>query len=194
MSELGSRKKLFERPDMSTHHINNKKYYESLPQKRIAVGALLFYKSELLILRPAHTTDFLDNPVARNWVLPGGIVEAEESPEEALRREIKNQLQLKVQTTRLLTVDYIHNVDVRGEYLHFLFECKALSESQVLGMKTKKDEIKDYKFTDRDNALLVLNINAARRLASSFESLRNGTEMNYLEDGLVPYFKDDIAL
>lgn len=175
---------------MRTHHINNKKYYESLPRKRVAVGALLFYQTKLLILRPTYTTDYLDTPIARNWILPGGIVEAEESPEEALRREINAQLHIDVKATRLITVDYLRNFDVRGEYLHFLFECKELSESQVLGMKTKTDEIKDYKFTDRDNALSILNRNAARRLASLFESLRNGTEMNYLEDGLAPYFKD----
>jgi ADP-ribose pyrophosphatase YjhB (NUDIX family) len=177
---------------MSIHHIRNKDYYQSLPKKRLAIGALIFYREQLLILKPTYTQDPLDQPLVRNWILPGGIVEAEESPEEALRREIKAQLEIEVEPTRLITVDYIHNIDVRGEYVYFLFETKALSESQAQKTKPLAEEIKDYKFVDIEKALMILNTNAARRIESALISMQDGINVNYLEDGNSPFFKADI--
>ena len=85
---------------------DDKEFYASLPKKRIGAGALLFYNSELLIVQPTY------NP---GWILPGGTLEAEESPLEGLHREVHEELGIEIEPLTLLAVDYIHNRDVKGE-------------------------------------------------------------------------------
>ena len=61
-------------------------YVASLARKRMAAGALF---------RDANGRVLLVNPVYKNtWDLPGGAVEAEESPHAACRREVAEELGL----------------------------------------------------------------------------------------------------
>ena len=131
---------------MTSHHINNKEFYDSLPKKRIGVAAVVLYRHQLLLLKPSYVIEHIDNPEARNWVLPGGIVEAEESPLEALLRELQQQLRLSIKPLRLMSVDYIHNTDARGEYLQLLFEIKELNATEVQNIKLNQIDFKDFQF------------------------------------------------
>ena len=73
-------------------------YVQSLPRKRMAAGAL-FVDSASRIL--------LVDPVYRDtWDLPGGAVEAEESPYAACRREVAEGLGLDRPPGRVLAVDW----------------------------------------------------------------------------------------
>lgn len=149
-------------------------FYSSLPKKRIGSCALLFYKRDLLIVQPTY------NP---GWILPGGTVEAEESPLEALNREIKEELHIHVEPTRLLSVDYISNRDVKGEYIQFLFGCKDLSESQVQSIKLLPYELNDFKFSPIEKALEMLVPAVAKRVESTLASQENFAGGIYLENG-----------
>src|SRR5580698_2595805 len=61
-------------------------YVASLARKRMAVGALC---------RDGKGKVLLVDPVYRDtWDLPGGAVEAEESPQAACRREVAEELRL----------------------------------------------------------------------------------------------------
>ncbi|QDK38537.1 NUDIX hydrolase [Bdellovibrio sp. NC01] len=164
---------------------DDKEYYDSLPRKRIGTGALIFYKNQILVVQPTY------NP---SWLLPGGTVEAEESPLEGLHREMKTQLNLKIEPTRLIAVDYIHNRDVKGEYVQFLFETKELNELQAQGIKLASEELKDYKFVDIEQAIGMLTASAAKRLESALISLQDGQLTTYLEDGNLPSFRAQMAL
>lgn len=172
---------------MASHHINNKEFYESLPKKRIGVTAVISYRHQYLVLKPSYVVEPLDNPQARNWVLPGGIVEAEESPLEGLHREIKMQLGLSINPLRLMSVDYIHNIDSRGEYLQFLFEVQELNESEAQSLQLDKIDFKDFEFMDLEKAIILLTLPAARRLEKALLAQQVGLTHTYLEDGHDPY-------
>jgi len=49
----------------------------------------------------------LVNPTYKpGWELPGGVVEADESPADACRREVREELGLDVEVGELMCVDY----------------------------------------------------------------------------------------
>jgi len=169
---------------MSLAFKNDKEYYDSLPKKSIGVGGLLFYQNQLLLVQ----TFYRDG-----WLLPGGTVEAEESPLEGFRREMKESLNLHIDPTRLIAVDYIHNRDVTGEYIQFLFEAKTLTESQVQNIRCRPDDYKEFKFVDIEKAPGLLVKGAARRLESALIALQDGLITTYLEDGNLPLFRKEMA-
>ncbi len=153
-------------------------FYASLPKKRIGACALLFYKHDLLIVQPTY------NP---GWILPGGTVEAEESPLEGLHREIQEELQIRIEPTILLSIDYISNRDVKGEYVQFLFACKDLTENQVQNIKLPLYELNDFKFAPIEQALKLLVPAVAKRVESTLNSQEKIPGAIYLENGRTLY-------
>jgi 8-oxo-dGTP diphosphatase len=152
-------------------------FYASLPKKRIGVGALLFHKGDLLIVQPTY------NP---GWILPGGTVEAEESPLEALHRELREELDLAIEPLSLLAVDYIPNRDVKGEYLQMLFSAKDLSDDQAQHIHLQAYELKDYLFVSLETAYKLLTPLVAERVKSGIAILDATTPLPYLENGHEP--------
>ena len=72
-------------------------YYASLPRKRIGAG---------LLCRDADDRILLVQPTYKpTWELPGGAVEAGESPAACAAREVKEELGVDLPIGRLLVVD-----------------------------------------------------------------------------------------
>ncbi|MGE5086817.1 MAG: NUDIX domain-containing protein [Bacillota bacterium] len=145
-----------------------------LPVKRIGSGVLLFYKGQLLIIQPAYSSD---------WLLPGGIVEAEESPLEGLVREVQEDLGITITPTQILSVDYVRNVDMMGEYISFLFAAQNLTEKEAQQIRLASNDFTDFRFVDIDVALRLLAPRVARRVASTVQSVCEGDKVSYLENG-----------
>ncbi|MGZ3772771.1 MAG: NUDIX domain-containing protein [Pseudobdellovibrionaceae bacterium] len=151
-----------------------REFYASLPKKRVGAGILLFYKNDLLIVQPTYMS---------GWILPGGTVEAEESPYEGLIREIKEELGLNIAPSKLLCVDYISNRDVKGEYIQFLFTAKELTESEARNIRLPSHELRDFKFVSLEKAMEFLNPSVAKRVSSALEAQSSGIGAIYLENG-----------
>jgi ADP-ribose pyrophosphatase YjhB (NUDIX family) len=152
-------------------------FYASLPKKRIGVGALLFHKGDLLIVQPTY------NP---GWILPGGTVEAEESPLEALHREVWEETSLKIEPMKLLAVDYIANRDVKGEYLQLLFSAKDLTDDQAQSIHLQEYELKDFCFVQLEVAYKMLTPLVAERVKNALNTLEQDIAAPYLENGHSP--------
>ncbi|HEV3269860.1 MAG TPA: NUDIX hydrolase [Candidatus Rhabdochlamydia sp.] len=93
-----------------------------------AVSGIIFCseKKKILLIKRR------DIPV---WVLPGGGVEAQETPEEAVVREIYEETGLSVQIVRKVA-EYLP-VNKLTQLTH-LFECSALQGNLQTGMETKE--------------------------------------------------------
>src|SRR5882724_3664785 len=74
-------------------------YVASLARKRMAAGALFLDEDGRVLL--------VDPIYRETWDLPGGAVEAEESPQAACRREVAEELGLDRQPGRVLAVDWV---------------------------------------------------------------------------------------
>lgn len=111
------------------------------------------YKSGLLILH-ADNTSFLavkkNDPKMQEWIMPGGKIEPGETPEEALAREIKEELQCRIE---LKSVYFINEYEAPaagapGMMLHLklysgtlLGNPVASAELSLLGWLGKQDAI-----------------------------------------------------
>ena len=68
-------------------------------QKVLASGCILRDQSgRILLVKPTYKP---------GWEIPGGMVEANESPVQACLREAREELGLEVRLGRLLCVDYV---------------------------------------------------------------------------------------
>lgn len=73
-------------------------YVASLPRKRMAVAALI---------RDASDRALLVSPIYEgSWLVPGGVVDAGESPHAVCRREVAEETGLSLPQGRILAVDW----------------------------------------------------------------------------------------
>jgi ADP-ribose pyrophosphatase YjhB (NUDIX family) len=68
--------------------LSRAEYLASLPRRRIAAGALIRDQTGRICLVDPTYKDF--------WQLPGGTVEADESPSAGCRREVREELGLEI--------------------------------------------------------------------------------------------------
>lgn len=86
----------------------------------IVTAALLLNGSQILITkRPAHKQQ------GGFWEFPGGKLQSGETPQEALKRELKEELDLDAEIGQIFEVVY-HRYDW-GPVLILAYECRPLS-------------------------------------------------------------------
>ncbi len=155
--------------------IDPKIYYKTLPQKRMAVGALFFNEQgQILILRASYK---------KYWTLPGGVVEKDESLDMALRREVKEELDIDFAVAKLAVLDYcfpkvVNNVQ-NTESLQILFDCGVITKKIAALIKIDGEEILEFRFCSLEEALKLLGLPLKKRIKSYLD----GKNVVYLENG-----------
>ncbi len=136
-------------------------------------GALFFNKkNELLIVKPSYKD---------HWSIPGGVIDANESPREACVREIKEEIGLSISEPRFLSVAYYRNAGTeKGEGLQFMFYGGILDDDMVAHIILQKEELSAYKFVSIDDALQLLGKGLAVRLPFCINAI-NQEKPVYLE-------------
>lgn len=147
-------------------------FYNSLPRKRSAVGVLIFRDEKILVLEPTYKP---------NWLVPGGVVEASESPFEAAIRECQEEIGHKVEITKFLCADYKRGNPEIGDAVHFLFLGKLGTNSEI---KIDEKEIKRSVWLSPEEALLKFDSHLATRVRCGLKALSEGRPY-YCEDGEV---------
>ena len=122
----------------------------------------------------------LVNPTYKpGWELPGGVVEADESPADACRREVKEELGIDVEVGELMCVDYNRATADYLESLMFLFRVRSLSPEQAAAITLSAAEVSEFRFCTLEEAHELLPVRVARRLAAVLDG---GSYGRYLED------------
>ena len=149
-------------------------YPSDLPAKRMGAGALFFDESDrLLLVEPNYKTE---------WEIPGGVVEAGESPWAACCREIEEELGLTRRPTRLLCVDWVPPSADRSEGLMLVFDGGILSRAEVGNIWLPVVELRSYAFCALEEAAGRLSQPMTRRITACLEARMTGT-VAVLEDG-----------
>ena len=150
--------------------MNTKAYLQSLPKKRMGAGCLFFNSDgKILIIKPNYKN---------NWSIPGGVVEANESPRQACIREVQEEIGIKCQPEKLLCVDYVSDTNNNDESLQFIFLGGIIAEKEIA---IADREISAYQFLEPEKALNLLSHRLCRRVDKCLENLDNDRSL-YLED------------
>ncbi|MFE5852300.1 NUDIX domain-containing protein [Streptomyces sp. NPDC056500] len=123
--------------------IPNSDYDRALPGKRVAAGVLFFDDQDRVML-----VDPIDKDP---WEIPGGAVEADESPRAGAHREIKEELGLDLQSGRLLAVDWTPPRPDRSEGVVFIYDGGHLTAEQLATIQLQPDELRRYEFMPLHN-------------------------------------------
>jgi len=149
-------------------------YTATLPRKRMGSGVLL---------RDAADRILLVEPVYKDyWELPGGAVDADESPYDAAVRELKEELGLSVTPGRLLVVDWVPPRTGRTEGVMFLYDGGVLDPVRAAEIHLPAEELRSWAWSTLPQAQQRLSDLLARRAAAALEAARSGVTV-YLENG-----------
>lgn len=128
-----------------------------------------------MLVRPTHK---------EHWDIPVGYVEEGESPLQACVREVAEELGLRVEITRLLTVDWAPRPD-EGDKMLFVFDGGRLTADQLAAIVFEDGEIGEWTFVD-DSQLDDLTIPRLVRRIRATPQARREAQTAYLEQGTVP--------
>ncbi|HIT75586.1 MAG TPA: NUDIX hydrolase [Candidatus Avipropionibacterium avicola] len=145
-----------------------------LPTKRIAADCLLFTEDgRIVLVKPTYKEP---------WDLPGGAVERDESPRDAARREVREELGLTVDPGSLLVVDWLRRQGEFTEVLALLFDGGVLTPETLASCAPDHREISEVRSIDPALAAEFLEPETFSRVAAAL-AVRESGQTVYLEDG-----------
>ncbi|MFI1994883.1 NUDIX domain-containing protein [Actinoplanes sp. NPDC020271] len=148
----------------------------TLPRKRMGAGALLTdNQGRVLLVEPTYK-DY--------WEIPGGAVEADESPLTAVSRELKEELGLPVRPGRLLVTDWVPPREGRTEGLMMLFDGGTLAPEQTSQIRLPIEELRSWAWCTEQEAGERLSELLARRITAALRARADGIAL-YLENGSI---------
>ncbi len=147
-----------------------------LPRIPASAGALIFdRRGRLLVVNPTYK---------EHWTIPGGIMEADgETPWEACRREVREEVGLHVDAGRLVVVDFLRPKAAKPGGMRFLFDCGAMDDDVLRSISLQAEELSEHRLLKPDKALSLLSRPLRRRVGAALASPA-ARAYQYLEDGL----------
>jgi ADP-ribose pyrophosphatase YjhB (NUDIX family) len=125
----------------------------------------------------------LVDPVYKEmWDLPGGAVEAEESPHAACRREVAEELGLDRVPGRVLAVDWVPSRPERPEGLIVVYDGGVLPGDEAGKIAVADSELAGFAFVSPGEVAGLVTPLLARRIAACLDAVAAGT-VAALEDG-----------
>jgi 8-oxo-dGTP pyrophosphatase MutT (NUDIX family) len=143
-----------------------------MPRKRVAAGAVIRDPGgRLLMVEPRYKP---------TWDIPGGIVEADETPLDACRREIREELGLDLPVDRLLVVDWVPRRGVWHDAVLFVFDGGTVTPDQLAAVTLPPDELAAVRLVCLDQATDHIRPSMQRRLRAALDVADAGAS------GIVP--------
>jgi 8-oxo-dGTP pyrophosphatase MutT (NUDIX family) len=149
-----------------------------IARKRVAAGALfLDERGRILLVNPTYKPE---------WEIPGGMVEADEAPLTACRREIFEEIGLPITPDTLLSIGYLQAHSDRGDALRLIFWGGVLDAVTIAQIRLQAEELSEYRFVTLDEAAALLRPTLHAQIAqclSNVTALRQGQSLqNYWEE------------
>ena len=142
------------------------------PKKRMGAGVLIRdEQGRVLLVEPTYK---------QSWEIPGGAVEADESPRATCAREVEEELGLTRAVGRLLCMEWQGPEPDRSESLMFIYDGGVLSDASTIRLPSNELALFRFVAPDEMDALMVARL--ARRIRAALWALAEGT-MAELVDG-----------
>lgn len=129
----------------------------------VAVVAAIIRKNGKILIAQRKADSKLE---ASRWEFPGGKIEFGEHPEEALRREIKEELGIRIKVKKLHSV-LSHVYDFKGRKLHVVL--LVFLADHVSG-KVRNLDVQDSRWIRRDQLREFEFVPADRKLVEELSS------------------------
>lgn len=130
-------------------------------------------EGRVLLVEPVYKDD---------WEIPGGCVDADESPYDAAVRELKEELGLSVRPGRLLAVDWVAPRLGRTEGVMFVYDGGVLAPARAAEIQLPPDELRSWAWCTAKEAEERLSDLLARRVTAAVRAKADGVTV-YLENG-----------
>lgn len=141
-------------------------------RKRVAADVLLRDPAgRVLLVKPTYKP---------GWDLPGGMAEANEPPEQAARRELREELGREVTLHGLLVVDWVPPHGPWDDQLAFVFDGGTVDSAEELA--PCDHELSESRFVTTDDAYELVTQRLWHRLTAALRALDEGGPA-YLHDG-----------
>jgi 8-oxo-dGTP diphosphatase len=145
--------------------------FRELPKKRVGAGvAIVDEDLRILLVEPTYKD---------TWEVPGGMVELEESPRQAARRECFEELGFNVEIGRLLVIDWVIQGRTPGDGLMLMYATGFVDTSQIA---LPPEELRSWEWCDRNAVSARVKDFQARRIFAALDALRDATFVE-LENG-----------
>ncbi|MEU3308046.1 NUDIX domain-containing protein [Nocardiopsis sp. NPDC055551] len=153
--------------------LSEEDFFASLPATRGSAGALIrSAEGDVLLVRRVYAPD-------RPWGIPGGMMEAGESPLTACLRELAEELGVPASPRALLVTDWAPPAPPRTPALHWLFRVEVSSEEFVL----PEEELSGWAWVPPEKLEEYLVGRSARRMIAGVHVDDHSGGPVYLEDG-----------
>lgn len=117
----------------------------------------------------------LVDPVYRDsWDVPGGVVEAEESPHSACRREVAEEIGLDRPVGRVLAVDWVPSRADYPEGLVVIYDGGVLSRSEIAAIRVPDEELDGFAFVPPARVAAQVEPIVGRRIQACLNALDSG--------------------
>ena len=154
------------RPATSSGYVEPEQWYAQLATHYAAVGALITDpRGRVLLVKPNYR-DY--------WTLPGGMVDADETPEDACARELSEELGLGLQIGPLLVIDWAPAYGRRPRPItYFLFDAGTLTDPGQI--RLQDNELEHWALVPPRQAAARLASHTAARLPVAVAARDSGT-------------------
>lgn len=144
----------------------------NLPKKRMGAGVLIRDdRGRVLLVEPTYK---------ESWEIPGGAVEADESPRTACAREVEEELGLRRAVGRLLCLEWQGPEPDSSESLMFIYDGGVLSDPSTIRLAA--DELASFRFVHPDDMDTLMVARLPRRIRAALRALTDGTVVE-MENG-----------
>jgi 8-oxo-dGTP pyrophosphatase MutT (NUDIX family) len=145
--------------------------WAALPRKRVGAGVVLVDAGgRVLLVEPTYKP---------GWEVPGGMVEANESPRAAVARECLEELGVEVAVGRLLVVDWVPPGRRPDDGLMLLYTGEVDGAQPIV---LQADELRSWRWCDAAETEDRTTPFMARRLAAALAARAEGSTVE-LADG-----------
>ncbi|PIR62702.1 MAG: hypothetical protein COU65_01820 [Candidatus Pacebacteria bacterium CG10_big_fil_rev_8_21_14_0_10_42_12] len=104
-----------------------------MPPVISSVKALLFNEGKVLFLKAKVDENFY-------WDLPGGKIEYGETPEEALKREVREEIDVEINNLKSVGVWFFYSPNSKTQVICHTFSCEPAGEIIIDTTKNPADE------------------------------------------------------
>ncbi|MFI1104970.1 NUDIX domain-containing protein [Streptomyces melanogenes] len=143
-------------------------------RKRVAADVIVRDPNgNVLLVKPTYKA---------GWDLPGGMAEDNEAPDDAARRELKEELGLDLPLRSLLVVDWVPPHGPWDDQIAFIFDGGTLDHDRAGALSPQDEELSELAFVHPRQAGAWLRDRLSRSFDAAIAALSSG-HPQFLREG-----------